>query len=135
MAEETKPVEVPVAETTAPVAEPAVEAAPAAAEPAAAEPAVAAAEATTAEPAAEAAPAAEAPAAEEAKVEEPPKPIEEGVLEAKGSTFPKYVALASHMCRDPYHANTSSPAGNSSTPRSISGSVPMPSIPRICRAT
>ncbi|EFX05661.1 hypothetical protein CMQ_3730 [Grosmannia clavigera kw1407] len=90
MAEEQKPVEVPAVE--APAVEPVVaEATPAvevvAETPAAAEPVVEAAavpvEAAVEEPAAE---AAAAPAEE---VKEEVKPIEEGVLEAKGTSFPK----------------------------------------------
>lgn len=81
MAEEQKPVEVPAVEAPTVEAAPVVEAP--VVETAAAEPAV---EAPAAEAAAE--PTAEAPAA----AEEPKKeaePIEEGILEAKGSGFPK----------------------------------------------
>lgn len=94
---ETPAVEAPAAEVPAAVEAPVVEAAPAAAveEVVAApvEEAAAAVEAPAAEAAAEA-PAAteEAPAAAEAAVEEPvaaPEPIEEGILEAKGTSFPK----------------------------------------------
>ncbi|TPX19094.1 uncharacterized protein E0L32_011255 [Thyridium curvatum] len=88
MAEENKNVEVPK-ETVPAVAEPVAADSAAPAEPAvAAEPAAAATETTTAEPAAAEATETPAAAAEEAKKEEV-TPIEEGILEAKGSSFPK----------------------------------------------
>ncbi len=126
MAEEQKPVETPVVEV--PAAETPAEAA--AAEAPAAEPA--AAEAPAAEAVAEA-PAAEVPAAEPAApVEEPPKPIEEGVLEAKGTSFPKYVAKKkkksyfTSLClmplTNPFGSTNTLFLGASFTARSSSGS-------------